>query len=373
MNFLKHNKLFVTILVASVSIFVSMQIVSCNSSDNLESIVSSINIEAKVVQAYEEDLLHYEGLFEDSESAKHDLKALAEVEKDQQRFWYGILNQNQNIFSTWKNKSSESINADLTRLYSRLRDTCSDNNIDLGDEEITNLDPFGGKNDNNEIKYGFGLSSYDGFWPSFSKEEAKLLGIQSKIVAMFVEYLSESASAEHRIKLIQILREPVGKEDSQHIATDKLTYTNLPSKLVRFGDGIKSFAFLIKFKGHTSHARSFINQLIPPFLLRDLVVSRSLEGIQERTNSAPSSPFSNNINIENTKTPLPIVQNVESTFTLLIEYIYEVNRDFEPSLTKLLNNEKKDKGSEEVLKILLEFSGNTKIKINTILADREIR
>ena len=120
MNFLKRNKLFISILVLSLSLFISMQIISCNSSDNLEVIISSINKEAKLAQSYKEDLLHYEGLWEDSESAMQDLIKLSEIEKDQHRFWSVILNQSQNIFSTWKNKSPESINADLTKLYSRL-------------------------------------------------------------------------------------------------------------------------------------------------------------------------------------------------------------------------------------------------------------
>jgi hypothetical protein len=372
MKFFKQNKFFISINLVFFVIFVCLQIVSCNSSDNLESIISAINKEAKLVQVYEEELLHYDGLLEDSDSAMKDLNDLAEIEKDQHRFWNGILDQNQNIFSTWKNKSPESINADLTRLYSQLRETCKNNNIDLEEDESTNLNPFG-ENNENENKYGFGFSSYDGFWPSFSKDEAKLLGIQSKIVGILVEYLSESASTEHKITLIQILRESVGREDSQHIATDKLIYSNLPQKLVRFTPGIQSFAFLIKFKCHTSHARSFINQLRPPFLLRDLIVSRSLDGIMQGNNPISPSPFSVNSNEDNRKTPLPIVQNVESTFTLLVEYIYEVDRDFESFISQALQNERKDKGSEEVLKNFLEISGNSKIKINNILTDREVR
>jgi hypothetical protein len=371
-KFLKQHKLFTGILFLCFAMVTCLQIVSCNSSDNLESIISAINKETRLLQSYKEDSLHYEGLSEDSESAMQDLRALAEIEKDQHRFWNGILDQNQNIASTWKNKSPESINADLTRLYTQLRETCKKNNIDLGEEESNSLNPFG-ENNENENKYGFGLSSYDGFWPSFSRDEAKLLGIQSKIVGTLIEYLSEAASTEHRITLIQILRETVGKEDSQHITSDKLIYSNLPQKLVRFTGGIQSFAFLIKFKCHTSHARSFINQLRPPFLLRDLVVSRTLDGITQGTSPLSTGPFSTTGIQDNMKTPLPIVQNVESTFTLLIEYIYQVDRDFETFIKQSLKNEKKDKGSEEILKILLEISGNNKIKINNIFTNREVR
>ena len=87
-----------------------------------------------------------------------------------------------------------------------------------------------------------------------------MLGIQSKIIASIVEFLAESSDSKHKITLMEILRESVGKEDSQHIASDILPVMQTRNKLIRFNDGIKSFAFLIKFKSHTSHARSFINQ-----------------------------------------------------------------------------------------------------------------
>ena len=66
----------------------------------------------------------------------------------------------------------------------------------------------------------FGLSSYDGFWPSFSKQEAKLLGAQSKIISMMIEYLANSSDEKYGITLVQIQRESAGSEDSNHIGDD---------------------------------------------------------------------------------------------------------------------------------------------------------
>jgi hypothetical protein len=57
----------------------------------------------------------------------------------------------------------------------------------------------------------------------------------------------------------------------------------------------------------------------------------------------------------------------------LIEYIYQVDRDFESSFSKSFINEKLDRGGEEVLNKLLDLSGNNKIKIKDIFPDREIR
>lgn len=362
MNFLKQNKFFVSILIVCVLVFSSLQFVSCNSDENLESLISSISNESRKTDSQKADLLLYEGLAEESSAAMEDLVTLAEVEKEQHRFWNTILNSSQNIYSDWKIKSPESINADITRLYSNLNDTCKSNNVYFEQSTNNAVNVFGNTKDAPDKKYGFGLSSYDGFWPSFSKEEAQLLGIQSKIIASMVEFLAESSDSKHKITLMEILRESVGKEDSQHIASDILPVMQTRNKLIRFNDGIKSFAFLIKFKSHTSHARSFINQLRPPFLLRDLQVNRSENAFVSTSGQAVvPNPFSNEVQAN--QQPLPIVQNVESVFTLLVEYIYEVDRDFETFITDFLENEKVN---EDVLSKFLEISGNSKIlsKIN---------
>ena len=370
MKFIKQNKFFFTAIVLFLIIFSCLQIVSCNSGENLETIISSIRSEKRQAEVLQEELMLYQGLNQESKKAAEDMLVLATTEKDQHRFWNNILNSSQNIYSTWKKKSPEAINADLTRLYSNLREVCKTQNIHFEQDETNNINPFGNNNQNESKKYGFGLSSYDGFWPSFSKDEAKLLGIQSKIITSLIEFLSESSNSEHKINLIKISRESVGSEDSQHIADDILSIPDLANKLARFTGGIKSFAFLIKFKSHTSHARSFINQLRPPFLLRDLTVNRSETSPVSNSNQSVPNPFSNDT--QNTGTPLPIVQNVESVFTLLIEYVYFIERDFE---TFLVNSLKKEKINEEVLDKFLESSGNSQFrsKINKILTSRAVR
>ena len=63
---------------------------------------------------------------------------------------------------------------------------------------------------------------------------------------------------------------------------------------------------------------------------------------------------------------LPIVKDVKSTFSLLVEYIYEIDRDFE---TFVLENIKSFDVNEDVLKLFLEETGNSKLlpKIQKIL------
>jgi len=368
MNFLKQNRIFFSVLLLCLIVFSSLQIISCNSAENLESVISSINTETQRASSLKEELLLYKGLEEDSKASMLDLEVLAETEKDQHRFWNNILNSSQNIFTTWKKKSPESINADITRLYSNLREICKTNNIYFQQDEANNINIFGTKNESEGKQYGFGLSSYDGYWPNFSKEEAQLLGIQSKIITSLIDFLTESSSSDHKILLIHILRESAGKEDSQHIGSDLLSIQNIRNKLVRFDGGLKTFSFQIKFKSHTSHARSFINQLIPPFLLRDLIVSRSDESISTNLGQVAPNPFSGEKEIM--EQSLPIVQNVESTFTLLVEYVYQIDRDFEPFMSKAIKGGKVDK---ETLTNFLESSGNsqTRSKIEKKLTTRE--
>ena len=326
---------------------------SCDLSENVDKLQLSTNKELKLINSVNDELVKYKGLQSEFDYSIKDVEKLAKVEKEQNRFWNNLLNSNSNIFSTWKDKSSESINADLTKLYSQLRESCSKNNIVFNKTINNNFNSFDSQPVNVEKKYGFGLSSYDGFWPSFSPIEARLLGIQSKIITEIIQFLATSSNDDHKITLLEIFREPVGEVDAQHIENDQLIVPNLERKVVRFKGGIESFVFLIKFKSHTSHARSFINQLRPPFLVRDLVVSRVSNDNALTPNQSRNSPFRDSsvkVGVQ-----LPIVQNVESQFTILIEYITKINRDIKPisdiSYQNLQSN-------YQVLKTFLELSGN---------------
>ena len=84
----------------------------------------------------------YDGLQNEIDAGKNDLIELSKIEKKQTRFWDNILNIEENIYFNAKDKSSESINADLTKLYSRLRGNCEANNIIF--EQVTSNNAFSG-------------------------------------------------------------------------------------------------------------------------------------------------------------------------------------------------------------------------------------
>lgn len=370
MNFIKSNKTFIILLLLFFINFASLQFVSCNSSNEIDSVIDSINREFQSVNKLKEEILLYDGLEEEMNTAREDLIKLSRIERSQNRLWESLLNREENLFLDFKDKSSESINADLTKLYSKMRNICESNNILLENNNKNTFNTFGSDDIVPAKKFGFGLQSYDGFWPSFSKDEAKLLGVQSKIISTIVDFLSSSSDDKYSITLNKISREPVGKVDMQHIENDNINLKS-DNKLMRNSIPIKSFAFGISFKSHTSHARSFINQLRPPFLIRDLRVNRTVNQEFSGQTTGRTSPFGDESE-DNSQQPLPIVSNVDSTFYLLIEYIYMIDRDFESFITENYEDINTDVDLE-ILKTLLELSGHSNLesKLEKILKNRE--
>ena len=53
------------------------------------------------------------------------------------------------------------------------------------------------------------------FWPSFSTQEARKLGVQTEIVKELVDYLSLSTDDNHSVAILSLQRESVGKSTSQ--------------------------------------------------------------------------------------------------------------------------------------------------------------
>ena len=106
-----------------------LQFLSCSSENNLEQLKRSISKENGLKSSISEELSLFNGLDRDYELSTQDLQNLSQIEKEQQRFWKNILNPTENIFINWKKKTPESINADLTRMYTNLRDLCRRNNV----------------------------------------------------------------------------------------------------------------------------------------------------------------------------------------------------------------------------------------------------
>ena len=334
MKFLKENTLLMVFIFIGVVTFTTLAILSSSVSTELEEIGKDISREKGKQESTLEELSVFQNLEFDYSQALEELTILADVEKKQFAFWKKILNPRENHMMKWVDKTPESVNADITRLFTTLRSRCIASEVELPSESSNSPTiGFGNPNKMPENNYGFGFSAYDGFWPSFSKEEAKSIGVQAKIIKELVEFITQSAGESKGLSIIEILRESAGTVDQSHIEDDQLVVGSETQLLLREKNLFNSLVFKIKLVGQSKHARKFINQLRPPFMLRNFSVKRDLLEIQtERTQQDfIPNPFAGEPDqpAQTKKETLPIVKDVNSEFSFLIEYITDINNGIE--------------------------------------------
>ena len=338
----------------SATIFGGTFYLNSSLSSECEDLQEEIKKLHRTMEGFRADSSNFFSLERDSALALKDLQKMADLEKSQRVFWNDVLNENENIFINWKKRSPEGVNADIIKLFTSLRNQCTSSFVVMPVKSSQNVG-FGLGENTPKAEYGFGFSSYDGFWPSFTEEEAKLLGIQGKIVKELIGYLCSSSEEKHPIELFEVKREPVGKVDKKNIRESELNLTRSSPFLLRSKLNVSSYAFELKFKSHTSHARKFLNQLRPPFLLRNLVVKRISEEPNQGSGFTPTLPGFEMDAPSDPDTPLPIVTDVISEFTVLIEYVTSGKKGLE----SLLNNEFLiERGDYEIFEKFLKNAGN---------------
>ena len=358
MNYIKNNSIFLTILFVAITIFISLLLFSVSYSEENERLIITIKQSQKEIDRHRNKILPFLGLDYEINNARRDLDKLAFIEREQNRLWKMVLSTDSNIAINWTEKDTDSINSILIRQYTQLRKLCRNKNIVLpGNTPSNSGTPFLSNNIPVRAEFGFGFMAYDGNWPNFSAEEAQKLGIQMSIIRQIVEFLSKSATDGHSLKLISILREPVGPIDDNNIGDDKLALPEFKSKLLKPHGIVDSMCFEITFVGITSHARTFMNQLSPPYLLRDFVADRDTTNMSSVSNPGIPSIISPDPG-QKGSSELPIVQDVRSKFSFLIEYVIEVDRDHDKFFKSTMNDESIDL---DVLKDFLEKSGHSKI------------
>ena len=358
MNYIKNNSVFLAVLFISITTFIVVLIMSFNYASENEQLLLKIQKSQKDIDRNRNKILPFLGLDYELANARRDLDKLALIEREQNRLWNSILAHDSNIALNWTQKDTDSINSILIRQYTQLRKLCRQKNIFLPGNTPSNLGaPFPPNNISANAEFGFGFKAYDGNWPNFSSQEAQKLGMQMAIIKQIVEYLSKSATEDHPLRLIRILREPVGPIDDGNIGDDKLSLEEFKPKLLKPQRIVDSMCFEITFVGITSHARTFMNQLSPPYLLRDFVADRDTTNIS--ATSFP--PIPNIISPEpglKENSELPIVQDVRSKYSFLIEYVTDVDRDHDKFFKSTMSDESID---IEVMKIFLEKSGHSKM------------
>ena len=259
-------------------------------------------------------------------------------------FWNEFLNSINNLHTSHTTKSSSVISTEINKLLSYLNRSCKGKNVTF---DIPNQfeNSFSDAPIEKKESFGFGFTSYDGFWPSFDKREANTIYIQSKIIKEVVQYYLSSFDSEST-NLISVKRESAGRTDSLHILDD-IFHPNSELTTLRSSKLIKSFLFEISFSGKTKNCRSFINQLLPPFSLRNLHVSRKTSN----TDQIESNFVETNSN--NTDSGiLPIIRDITSIFTMEIEYVYDASNDLSGWLTEELSHFGNPTKCSELLSLL---------------------
>ena len=184
MSFLKQNKTFCLVILISLALFILLLFLNSSVKNSLNETELKINRANQKLDSINEELLLYTSLDKDHYKAVNNLAYLADIEKNQKVFWKSLLNENENHYLGWKKRSPEAVNAEITKLFTNLRNQCNNAQLSLPSEEGSLDSGFLNTTETVAETYGFGLSSYDGFWPNFNDEESMKLDIQGKIIKL---------------------------------------------------------------------------------------------------------------------------------------------------------------------------------------------
>lgn len=242
-------------------------------------------------------------------------KILLDRFKSNKNFWEHFLNPLDNVYLTHTPQSASGVNAYLNRLLPNLKNRCITNGV----KPITNNTAVFGDDPTKSKEFGFGFSAYSGYWPSFDKSEASLVEIQAKIVNQIIDALVSSTVDEQLLELEFIKREAVGITDKKYIASDLVG--NISNQLLlRSSPLLESYRFQLSFVGRTENARSFINQLRPPFSVRKIEAIRTTN-----YNGNPNEDF-NSLSTSDVGASdiLPIIRDIKTRFIIDLEYVYKI-------------------------------------------------
>ncbi len=304
------------LLIVNIFVFSTLLAWAIISKNNLSDNNDEFNNILDQSQELEDKILH-------SRIIKHDLsESILEKEhalklvRDTINFKQDLISEQDNLIYKYQNKSASMINGEINRLLPSLRNRCKDAGVTITEPKNQGAFSFDDSSEKNN-EYGFGFTAYDGFWPNFDKTEANLLGLQSAIIKEVVDFITAAANG-NSLKIYSIKREAVGDTDKKHIGSEELVTSNL--KLFGHLKNVKSLMFEVKFTGKTNQARTFLNQLRPPYCIVNFSSFRKTE---DRTNEIDSG-FISTSRVDKKTDILPIIHDIDSQFTFVFEYIYHI-------------------------------------------------
>ena len=360
-SFFKQNLLYILLSTLCVSIFIVLIYLSFKLSTSTEILIDDAQNLNDDLYDITQQISYFDHVESDIIQVNEDLSYLANTEKELLLFLNYIFNEPENVFDKWSSKSAESVNASLTRLLPRLRKKCSESNIILPSSDIA--DSSAGLFQNNtpkseESNFGFSFKSYDGFWPSFSTQEARKLGVQTEIVKELVDYLSLSTDDNHSVAILSLQRESVGEIDKSNIGGDVINISDIRNDLLRDVNEIESYVFKLSIQTQTVPLRKLFNKLRPPFLIREFNIKPVEEQNVNEFQTAQTTPDPFSLEPSAEEKFLPIVSKVDSKVDLIIEYVISSNRTLDSLFDKL---SRRDETQPEILLGWLESAGHNSL------------
>jgi hypothetical protein len=336
-NFLRGNLYFITFALLAGGVFASLLMLSCNQSENLDEVIGDIESVDRDLAKEIDDGAGFGWIEANLDLAREDNKNLLDKRARELNKWREILGRD-DVFAGVEKKATDDVNAEISRFLDLYRKEAGEYGVKIKGALKTSTDESRGLFPSEEIssgegREGFGFAGYDGSWPSISDKEARELLKQKLISEKLLLTLFKAKQNGEPMELLGIRREPVGDVDRQRIAEEALNVDSLANVLAKREGSIETYAFEVSFLARTSALRTFLNSLQYPFLVRDISVMRlenSSSGFSATNNSDSNSlfgPNSDNIAV-NSKT-LPIIKDVGSRFSILVEYVLVAHADLD--------------------------------------------
>ena len=314
-----------------------MLMLSCNQAENLDEVIGDIESLDRDLAKEIDDGAGFGWIEANLDLARDDNKNLLDKRARELKKWREILGRD-DVFAGVEKKATDDVNAEISRFLDLYRKEAGEYGVKIKGALKTSTDESKGLFPSEDIfsgeeREGFGFAGYDGSWPSISDKEARELLKQKLISEKLLLTLFKAKQNGEPMELLGIRREPVGDVDRQRIAEEALNVDSLANVLAKREGSIETYAFEVSFLARTSALRTFLNSLQYPFLVRDISVRRlenSSSGFSATNNSGPNSPFGpNSDNIAVNSKTLPIIKDVGSRFSILVEYVLVVHADLD--------------------------------------------
>ena len=314
-----------------------MLLLSCNQSSDLEEVLGDMEALDRNLAKEIDDGAGFGWIEANLNLARGDNKNLLAERARELKKWREILGRD-DVFAGVEKKASDDVNAEISRFLDLYRKEAGEYSVKIKGALKTSTNESAALFPSEEIssgedREGFGFAGYDGSWPSISDKEARELLKQKLISEKLLLTLFKAKQDGEHMELLGVRREIVGDVDRQRIADEALNVDSLGNVLAKREGSIRTYAFEVSFLARTRTLRTFLNSLQYPFLVRDISIRRlenSSSDFTTTNDSGSINPFgSSSETIAEDSKALPIIKDVGSQFSIIVEYVLAVHADLD--------------------------------------------